>query len=213
MKPRRANALVMLVAVTSLPCALSAQLGATAKPMTPAERATEQAHLQAQAAQLFNVPIDTARGLLRAAIVPLRDTLETLDGNAERILRARATGMSAVVLSSGRVLARQCIGSDTVAAATLSKIDGMRTSSANGDRLINDYRASVTRLRSALAGCQQRISATLAERKPDAGAVVDQVEAVDHAVRDHDAVMQALTDGLQIFLMPKGYTSPHQGGS
>jgi hypothetical protein len=212
MNSRKLIVLVAALVTCSLPCALSAQLGNTTPAMSPAERAKAQARLQAQAAEVFNVPIDTARGLLRAAIVPLRDTLQTVDANAERIVRANATGMSAVVRSSGRVLARQCLGSDSVAGATFEKINGMRTSNAKGDQLITNYRAAITHLRGTLADCQQRIGAELAEKKPDLAVVMDQVRSVDRAVREHDAAMQALTDGLQIFLMPKGYIPPRRDG-
>ncbi len=93
---------------------------------------------------MFNTPIDTARGLLRAAMVPLRDTLQTVDGNAERIIRADATRSNAVVISSARVLATQCAGSDSIAASTFARIAAMNTSSANGDRLIGNYRTAIT---------------------------------------------------------------------
>ncbi len=173
--------------------------------MSPADRAQAQARLQAQAVEVFNVPIDTARGMLRAAMVPLRDTLQTVDGNAERIIRADATRSTAVVASSARVLAMQCGGSDSVAASTYARIAGMNTSSANGDRLIGNYRTAITALRGALANCQRRVPEALAQQTPDVPAIMTEVRAVDHAIRDHDAAMQALADGLQIYLMPKGY--------
>ena len=205
------GALYLIALATLLPLRSEAQAGAgggNAPAMSPTDRARAQARLQAQAVDVFNVPIDTARGMLRAAMVPLRDTLQTVDGNAERILRADAMRSTAVVFSGARVLARQCAGSDSVAASTFARIAGMNTNDANGDRLIGNYRTAITGLRAALAACRQRIPEALAPKTPDAAEILAQVHAVDRAVRDHDAAMQALADGLDIFLLPKGYVPP-----
>ncbi len=203
------NILLVCLAV-AVPAPLVAQQNAA--PMSPSDRAAAQAHLQSQANEVFNTPIDTARGELRTAMTGLRDTLQTVDGNASRILRAHAVGQAAVVLSGARVLAAQCRGSDSVAARTLTHLAAMRTSSAVGDRLIGNYRTAVTTLRGTLGTCHEMLAAAVAAPTPDLAAIVAQVRAVDAAARAHDAAMQALADGLQIYLLPKGYVPQgHQG--
>ncbi|HEX3926602.1 MAG TPA: hypothetical protein VHW65_01275 [Gemmatimonadales bacterium] len=200
--------LLSLGLATSLTAQQRPVSGATASKMTPTARAQAQANLQAQAAMIYSGTISSSKQELRGDVVPLRDTLQTVAGTAARVLRANTAKNGTVVTSSSRILHAQCVGVNAVATATLAKLTPMRTSAAAGDKILDRYRGAVSDIVTATAACIPATANSLSDKPPPNAAVVKSSEALTTAAENHDRAFDALTTGLGIPVLPKGYVPP-----
>jgi len=172
---------------------LAAQQGSTAaeiiKQMTPEERALAQRKLNQAANVFYNTPLDSAKKSLRSVMMVMRDSVLAVEGEAVRLQRS---GSTAVTIATARRLRGACAATARTAVATQAKIAPLRTSAELGEKVLADYRISLTETSKAMLECERSTATALAPASPTVARLPATAEsAVAAAVR-----YQAAADGL-----------------
>jgi hypothetical protein len=183
--------------------AVSAQ-GTRVDPST--QHAAAVARLNRQASEIFDHQTATpAKAQLIQIASQLRDSLDPVDAALPRIARAQSSGMTAVVIASGRGLVRDCQRGVGMAKLTTQRVSGMSTSDPRGDQALANYLASLGRLTAQLERCRHDDSAAVARRPPDAEQIQATASTVSDAVQAYEAARVALFKVLQIDMPIHGY--------
>ncbi len=195
----------------SVLCAPALQAQAAKPPvLTPEQRASEQAKLNAQAAQLdAAMPLAATKEQLRKDITPLRDTLITLSAVVVRLQRAHVTNTPSVVTSSAKQLRPGCAGAANVAIALQPKVSGLKVLDAHANAVIDKYRASLADLVRGLQTCDKAFATELEAKEPAQSRLNDLSGAAQSAIDHYTEAQRNLMDLLAIRLLPKGYRAPH----
>lgn len=145
-----------------------------------------------------------AKMQLRDYLTALRDTLTYIGSVQDRIARARAAKMDAVVRSQGWELSRRCLGGVRMLDVTTRRLAPMRTSDPRGDQALESYRAGMATLREDLAECAHFDSLALKEHVIDQEKVEHIATAASDAVLRYEEVRDALLKLLGISLPVRG---------
>jgi hypothetical protein len=145
-----------------------------------------------------------AKMQLRDYLTELRDTLTYIGSVQDRVARARAAKMTAVVLSQGWELSRRCLGGVQMLDVTTKRIAPMHTSDPRGDQALESYRAGMATLREDLRECAHFDSLALKEREVDQEKIEHIATAASDAVLRYEQVRDALLKLLGISLPIRG---------
>jgi hypothetical protein len=141
---------------------------------------------------------------LRDDMLVLRDSLDLIAGIHARVIRAQASGMTGVSLSAGRQLPRACRAGAVGADRGTRLISSMHTNSPAGDQALNQYRAALDTLGTALRACERDGSTLMADAKPDFARIESISESAVQAIRIYEGVRLMLVRKLDIDLPVTG---------
>lgn len=184
---------------------LAAQQGSTAaeiiKQMTPEERALAQRKLNQAAAVFYNTQLDSTKKSLRSVMMVMRDSMLAVEGDAARLQRS---GSPAVTVATVRRLRGACAAAARTAVVTQAKIAPLRTSAELGDKVLADYRVTLTQTSKAMLECERSAATALAPTSPTPARFQAVGElAVAAAVR-YDAAADGVLRALDIPFRPRG---------
>jgi hypothetical protein len=141
---------------------------------------------------------------LRDDMLILRDSLDLIAGIHARVIRAQASGMTAVAVSAGRQLPHACRAGVVGADRDARLVSSLHTNSPAGDQALHQYRAALDTLGAALRTCQRDDSTLMAAAKPDLTQVESISESAVQAIRIYEGVRLMLVRKLDIDLPVTG---------
>lgn len=171
------------------------------KQMTPEERAMAQRKLNAAAAVFYNTQLDSTKKSLRAVLTVMRDSMLAVEGDAARLQRS---GSPAVALATGRRLRGACAAAARTAVITQAKIAPLRTSAEQGDKVLADYRITLTETSKAMMICEREAATALTPASPSAARLQKVAEPAVAAALRYDAAADGLLRALDIPFRPRG---------
>ncbi|MDX2263222.1 MAG: hypothetical protein SFU84_16135 [Gemmatimonadales bacterium] len=184
---------------------LTAQQGGTAaeiiKQMTPEERAMAQRKLNAAAAVFYNTQLDSAKRNLRAVMMVMRDSMLAVEGEAARLQRSSSP---AVTIATVRRLRGACAAAARIAVITQAKIAPLRTSAELGDKVLADYRITLTETSKAMMACERNAATALAPASPSPTRLQAIAEPTVAAALRYDAAADGLLRALDIPYRQRG---------
>lgn len=171
------------------------------KQMTPEERAIAQRKLNKAAAVFYNTQVDSTKKSLRSVMMVMRDSMLAVESDAARLQRS---GSPAVTVATVRRLRGACAAAARTAAITQARIAPLRTSAQLGDKVLADYRVTLTQTSKAMLECERTAATALAPASPSPARLLAVVEpAVAAAVR-YDAAADGLLRALDIPYRQRG---------
>lgn len=195
--------LFLLVAGVTAP--LAAQQPPTAaeivKRMTPEERALAQRKLNDAAAFLYTEPVDSVKAELRATLVVMRDSMLAVEAETARLER---TSAPAVILAVARRLRGGCAAAGRTALTTQAKVQQLRTSAAEGDRALMNYRTTLAETMRSMQHCDQELAAILQASVPDAARIRATAASLVVVANRYEAATDGVLRMLSIPMRPKG---------
>jgi len=192
---------VALLAAAPLAAQQSGSAAEIVKQMTPEERAMAQRKLNEAAAVFYNTQLDSTKKSLRSVMMVMRDSMLAVEGDAARLQRS---GSPAVTIATVRRLRGACAAAARTAVITQAKIAPLRTSAELGDKVLADYRITLTETSKAMMVCERNAATALAQASPSPARLQAVGEpAVAAAVR-YDAAADGLLRALDIPFRPRG---------
>lgn len=172
------------------------------KQMTPEERALAQRQLNEAAAVFYNTPLDSAKKSLRSVMMVMRDSMLAVEGDAARLQRS---GSPAVTVATLRRLRGACAAAARTAVITQAKVAPLRTSAELGDKVLADYRITLTETSKAMLTCERTAATAMGTNSPSAARLQETVAepAATAAVR-YGAAADGLLRALDIPYRQRG---------
>jgi hypothetical protein len=162
--------------------------------------------LSAQTIMRPDPPLDSARAVVRDALLILRDSLNTIDGAAARLQRDFPEASGPSLLSRARVMREACARSErTVAPARKAVVDA-RLLEPRRIKNRGDLLGAMDHLRRALARCEQDFAAM---SRPGQGETVrgygnDRAIRVQSALRKYENALRGFLGVMGIKVTPLG---------
>ena len=142
---------------------------------------------------------------LRDDVAQLRDTLNLVEAIHARIVRANASGMTAVARSGGHQLRRACRQGEVMIDTTQHRVSVMVTSDVRGEQALASFRAGLITLSDNMRLCQLNDSTVMAAKAPDLQRLQQVAASARDAIAEYDLIRDGLLKLLDITLPVKGY--------
>jgi hypothetical protein len=171
------------------------------KQMTPEERAQAQRKLNAAAAVFYDGPIDSAKSNLRSVLKVMRDSMLAVEGEAARLQRAASP---AVRTATARRLRNACLAAARTASVTQLKVAPYRTSAELGDKVLADFRVTLTETGKVMTDCDRSLGTALTGTGDLAAKVRPVALTVSAAAVRYETSADGVLRTLGIPLRPRG---------
>lgn len=160
-------------------------------------------------------PLDSARVVLRDALLELQDSLITIDGAAARLQRDYRVASGPSLLSRARVMRDACARSGRTVAPTRKVILGAKLSEPHKAKRRQELVAALDQLKGVLSHCETEFDtmsqAGQAERVR--GYANDRASHVKVSLRSYEQSARNFLGALGIRVVPMGVVPQPQAGS
>jgi hypothetical protein len=151
-------------------------------------------------------PLDSARAVLRDALLVLRDSLNTIDGAAARLQRDFRHASGPSLLSRARVMHEACVRSVRTVPPTRRAVLDAKLSEARRVQLRSELVRAMDQLSAALARCELDFAAM---SKPGQAETVrgygnDRAIRVQTAMRKYENTLRTFLGAMGIKVVPLG---------
>jgi hypothetical protein len=151
-------------------------------------------------------PLDSARAVVRDALLILRDSLNTVDGAAARLQRDFRQASGASLLSRARVMHDACAHSKRTVPPTRGTVLDARLSDPNRLSHRKELVEAMDRLSQALGRCEVDFAAMSREGEGETvrGYGNDRAIRVQSAIRKYETTLRSFLGVMGIKVMPLG---------
>lgn len=171
------------------------------KKMTPEERAYAQRKLNAAAAMMFNIPLDSAKAGLRSLLTVVRDTVLVVQTEASRLQRASSP---AVAASTARRLRAACASATRMMIGTEPHIAGMQASAKPGEDALMAYLKAIAATKAEMTKCERAVATPAGGAAPSLSQLRLAAAAAEGAAARYDLAAEGLLRVFDIPMRPKG---------
>jgi hypothetical protein len=193
--------LLGLLAAAPLAAQQTGSAAEVVKQMTPEERSQAQRKLNAAAAVFYDGPLDSAKTNMRSFLKVMRDSMLLVEGEAMRLQRASSP---AVRTATARRLRNACLAAARTVTVTQVKVAPYRTSAELGDKVLADYRLTLSETGKAMTECDRSLGAALTSGGDVAGRVRPIAATAAAAAVRYEAIADGVLRTLEIPLRPRG---------